>query len=876
MFNKLSSMNRFLLSFAAVVTLLSCSKVDIEVSVPQSKEPVSEGAPTLNISLEDENTRIELNEAAKTVWNKGDLLTVFYKSATYQQWQFKGETGDRSGILAPVGEAEWPAVDGDIVVIYPDNAEYSYNTTNKSLTATIPAEQTYRANSYGDNGNMLVAYSTSQNVVLKNVYGWLKIPIKGEGNTIKSITVKGNNMERIAGKADIDVKSASALFQSSSAPITTVTLNCGEGVALTGEPTMFYIGLLPQSFEKGITIEIENTAGGVMTKSTDKRVAIERNVIQPMGVVEFAVDDFFPANNEFWYGGAEAFLENGAPFDVNIVKHEAHEVCKDGQCTFLYIMECDGDITTINKQAFYGEYLTSAYIPNSVTTIGQAAFLKNERLKEVHIGTGIQTIGMGAFTNCSKLESIYLRATTPPTLGDYALMRDNAAGGYLYIGCNIYVPSESLAAYKEHSSWSQYADYIYPFDYVAGERVEDEGSSSAFNHRLLLIDHTGVNCSYCPIVTDRLLALSQSEYATYYNEVQVHGGNFASGDPAYSAAAADVDFFYGPDGYPDLRINFYGSTVNKGDSDNVFVNSTMAGLFNSYRKSLGADAGIAITTSISGSTITIDADVKSAKTQTYHITAWVLENNISSPNQNGATADYHKVYNHALRYIAGTYDKYSDLSGEDLGEIAKGEVGSKRFTVPVSSSWNTSNLEVLVIASAKNANGKFEVVNTALCPMNATKDYEYIGDDNGGGDDSGSGDDSGNSGGDSGDVENAIALTSFVGGNPLDEYYYIYKYTLSDGNGTSGNYLQLYVNFSAGESNNIKNGEYMYRTVSQSGYQGYFSADWIYVDGVRQDGLINGERNTVSDGTLRVFNGKITLSLTFKNGASYTFTSQIP
>jgi hypothetical protein len=302
----------------------------------------------------------------------------------------------------------------------------------------------------------------------------------------------------------------------------------------------------------------------------------------------------------------------------------------------------------------------------------------------------------------------------------------------------------------------------------------------------------------------------------------------------------------------------------------------MAGVFNSYRRSLGADAGIAVTTSVSGSTITIDADVKSAKTQTYHITAWVLENNISSPDQNGATADHHRVYNHALRYIAGSYDKYSDLSGEDLGEIAKGEVGSKRFTVPVSSSWNTSNLEVLVIASAKNANGKFEVVNTALCPMNATKDYEYIGDDNGGGDDSGSGDDSGNSGGDSGDVEGAIALTSFVGGNPLDEDYYIYKYTLSDGNGTSGNYLQLYVNFSAGESNNIKNGEYMYRTVSQSGYPGYFSADMVYVDGVRQDGLINGERNTVSDGTLRVYNGKITLSLTFKNGASYTFTSQRP
>lgn len=870
-------MKRLLLMFAAAAALISCSEVEVDINATQGKEPVGDNIPTLNISFEDDDTRIELNEATKTVWSKGDLVSVFYKSATYQQWQFKGETGDRSGVLAPVGATEWPAVDGDIVVVYPDNAEYSYNTANKSLTATIPAEQTYRANSYGDNGNMLVAYSTSQDVKLKNVYGWLKIPVKGEGS-VKSITFKGNNMERVAGKADIDVVGASATFQTSSAPITAVTLNCGEGVALTNEPTVFYIGLMPQSFEKGITIEIETIAGGVMTKSTDKRVAIERNVIQPMGVVEFAADDFFPANNEFWYGGSEAFLLYGAPFDVNIVKHEAREVCSNGQCTFLYVMECDGDITTINQQAFYNEYLTSVYIPNSVTAINQAAFLKNERLKEVHIGTGIQTIGMGAFTNCAKLENIYLRATTPPTLGDYALMRDNPAGGYLYIGCIIYVPKEALNAYKEHNSWKQYADYIFPFDYVAGERVEDEDapSSSAFNHRLLVIDNTGVSCSFCPIVTDRLLALSQSEYATYYNEVQVHGGYYASGDPAYSAAAADVDAFYGPTGYPDVRINFYGGKVDKGNSDNIFVNSTMAGVFNSYRKSLGADAGIAITTSISGSTITIDADVKSAKTQTYHITAWVLENNISSPNQNGATADYHTVYHHALRYIAGSYDKYSDLSGENLGEIAKGEVGSKRFTVPVSSSWNTSNLEVLVIASAKNANGYFEVVNTALCPMNATKDYEYINDNNGGGDDNNGGGDSGDNGGDdSGDVADAIELTSFVSGG-YNSSYWIYKYILSDGNGKSGNYLELYVNDSDGELNNIKNGEYNYVTVSSSGNKSYFSADTVYVNGVRQDDRINGERNTVTDGTLRVYNGKITLSLTFKNGVSHNFTCQIP
>ena len=148
-------------------------------------------------------------------------------------------------------------------------------------------------------------------------------------------------------------------------------------------------------------------------------------------------------------------------------------------------------------------------------------------------------------------------------------------------------------------------------------------------------------------------------------------------------------------------------------------------MFNSTRKKFGADAGIAISTTMNSSTITIDANVKSDKTQEYRITAWVLENNISSPNQNGATQDYHKVYNHALRYIAGTYSK-DDISGDSLGVIEKGSVVDKHYTVNIDSAWNYLNLEVLVIVSAKNVDGEFEVVNCAMCPMNAMRDYEYI------------------------------------------------------------------------------------------------------------------------------------------------------
>ena len=51
--------------------------------------------------------------------------------------------------------------------------------------------------------------------------------------------------------------------------------------------TSFYIAIPPQTFEKGFTVEIEDTEGYVMEQSTDKALTIERNHIQPMASFTF-------------------------------------------------------------------------------------------------------------------------------------------------------------------------------------------------------------------------------------------------------------------------------------------------------------------------------------------------------------------------------------------------------------------------------------------------------------------------------------------------------------------------------------------------------------------------------------------------------------
>lgn len=96
--------------------------------------------------------------------------------------------------------------------------------------------------------------------------------------------------------------------------------------------------------------------------------------------------------------------------------------------------------------------ITTLTIPNNVTTIGNSAIMLFG-LTTVNIGTGITSIGNYSFSDCGSLVSVTILATTPPTLGTdvFYMNAENR---------KIYVPVESVNAYKAASGWTIYADDI--------------------------------------------------------------------------------------------------------------------------------------------------------------------------------------------------------------------------------------------------------------------------------------------------------------------------------------------------------------------------------------------------------------------------------
>ncbi len=117
-------------------------------------------------------------------------------------------------------------------------------------------------------------------------------------------------------------------------------------------------------------------------------------------------------------------------------------------------------VTTIGWYAFLGcNSLTSVTIGDSVTTIGKSAFCDCSSLTSVTIPDSVTEIGGWAFYECSSLTSVYCKAITPPT--GYSWMFDYNASGR-----KIYVPTESVEAYKSEWGWSDYADAIEGYNFI--------------------------------------------------------------------------------------------------------------------------------------------------------------------------------------------------------------------------------------------------------------------------------------------------------------------------------------------------------------------------------------------------------------------------
>ena len=150
-----------------------------------------------------------------------------------------------------------------------------------------------------------------------------------------------------------------------------------------------------------------------------------------------------------------AAFKNTAITNINI-PNGVTIICSEAfyNCDKLEGVTFSNTLTELQLEAFYDcDKLTAIALPEGVTTIGSWAFGGCALLERVELPSTITNIGASAFSYSEILDEVICPAEVPPTLGSTVFVSTSQ-------NLVIYVPAESLAAYKVATNWSAYSSNL--------------------------------------------------------------------------------------------------------------------------------------------------------------------------------------------------------------------------------------------------------------------------------------------------------------------------------------------------------------------------------------------------------------------------------
>lgn len=306
-------MKKFIVHLMVIAAAISCVK-----------EPLVEENPDLGINelpkmiikatTEDDESKTALGADNGFLWNAGDRVAVYYGSSDAKS-EFVAQFGNASTtnlegpniIVGSIEGAETSTLFEALVGVYPYDLPQGIEHKGGKMfeiDAILPTIQSYAADSFGQDAFPMVAITPSRQdkqFAFKNLCGIIQLQVLGDNIPVRSISISGNNNEKICGAAVISMKHGglpSISFKETAQ--TEVILDCGNDVSLSeSTPTSFYIVLPPVAFTKGISIKFE-TDNGIVLKKTAVNFSISRSKILP--IKAFRIEDVVPGHYVDEYG----------------------------------------------------------------------------------------------------------------------------------------------------------------------------------------------------------------------------------------------------------------------------------------------------------------------------------------------------------------------------------------------------------------------------------------------------------------------------------------------------------------------------------------------------------------------------------------------
>lgn len=250
---------------------------------------------------------------------------------------------------------------------------------------------------------------------------------------------------------------------------------------------------------------------------------------------------------------------------------------------------------------------------------------------------------------------------------------------------------------------------------VADTPADPNKASTDFDHKMLLIQHTGTACPNCPSVMNNLKRLAEDEaYSSKYVHIASHSYN--EDDGAYSSAATILSSTLGVHSYPWVSFNFFETKEFLGELESM---KSCIDLFHEPQ----ASVGIAASSTVVDGNIYTHIELKAAKSGIYRVGVWVLEDNIPG-TQSGATSSWQNVHSNCLREMVGS-NRSERLYGKSVGSVEAGKTVATILSAELNEKWVEGNCKLVVFVTTEDGNGKMELLNSTLCPVGGSVEYAY-------------------------------------------------------------------------------------------------------------------------------------------------------
>lgn len=180
----------------------------------------------------------------------------------------------------------------------------------------------------------------------------------------------------------------------------------------------------------------------------------------PAGITAYTIPDGVRRIGDSVFFSCTDLTSITIPDSVVEIEYGAFSACKNLTAFYGKYASADNRCYIINGKlvAFAPFDLTEYAIPDGVVIIGNETFTNCKNLTAVTIPDSMAEIGQYALFGCSNLTNIYCKPTIPPILGASVLIGISSSA-------KIYVPRESVNAYKSAVGWNDYASIIVGYDF---------------------------------------------------------------------------------------------------------------------------------------------------------------------------------------------------------------------------------------------------------------------------------------------------------------------------------------------------------------------------------------------------------------------------